>query len=41
MTYAISDIHGCYDEYIKLLDKIGFSKMTANMKFTKKTVTLQ
>lgn len=25
MTYAISDIHGCYDEYIKLLDKIGFS----------------
>ncbi len=25
MTYAISDIHGCYDEYIKLLEKIGFS----------------
>lgn len=25
MTYAVSDIHGCYDEYIKLIDKIGFS----------------
>ena len=24
-TYAISDIHGCYDKYINLLDKIGFS----------------
>ena len=26
MTYAISDIHGCYEEYIKLLEKIGFSE---------------
>lgn len=25
MTYAVSDIHGCYDEYIQLIDKIGFS----------------
>lgn len=25
MKYIISDIHGCYDEYIALLDKIGFS----------------
>lgn len=25
MRYIISDIHGCYDEYIKLLDKIKFS----------------
>lgn len=25
MIYAISDIHGCYDKYIKMLDKIGFS----------------
>ena len=24
MTYAISDIHGCYDEYIRLLEKIKF-----------------
>lgn len=23
--FAVSDIHGCYDEYIKLLDKINFS----------------
>ena len=26
MTYAISDIHGCYEEYIKLLEKINFSE---------------
>ena len=25
MRYIISDIHGCYDEYIKLLDKIRFT----------------
>ncbi|WP_456028684.1 metallophosphoesterase [Ruminococcus sp.] len=25
MTYAISDIHGCYEEYIKLIEKIEFS----------------
>lgn len=25
MRYIISDIHGCYNEYIKLLDKIKFS----------------
>lgn len=24
MTYVISDIHGCYTEFLKLLDKIGF-----------------
>jgi serine/threonine protein phosphatase 1 len=24
-TYAISDIHGCYDQFQELLDKIGFS----------------
>ena len=22
MTYTVSDIHGCYDKYIKLLKKI-------------------
>ena len=26
MTYAISDIHGCYEEYIKLLEKINLSE---------------
>lgn len=26
MNYAISDIHGCYDLYIRLLDKIQFSE---------------
>ena len=26
MTYAISDLHGRYDLYLKMLDKIGFSK---------------
>ena len=26
MTYALSDIHGCYEEYIKLLEKINFSE---------------
>ena len=25
-TYVISDIHGCYDEYMKMLDKIRFSE---------------
>lgn len=24
-THVISDIHGCYEEFIELLDKIGFS----------------
>lgn len=26
MTYVISDIHGCYDEYLALLEKIGFTQ---------------
>ena len=25
-TYVISDIHGCYDEFIKMLDKIHLSE---------------
>lgn len=25
MIYTVSDIHGCYDKYIELLKKIGFS----------------
>ena len=25
MTYAVSDIHGCYDKYTRLLEKINFS----------------
>ena len=25
MTYVTSDIHGCYDRYEKMLEKIGFS----------------
>lgn len=25
MQYIIADIHGCYNEYLELLDKIGFS----------------
>lgn len=25
-TYVMSDIHGCYEEYRKMLDKIRFSK---------------
>lgn len=25
-TYAMSDIHGCYDEFLAMLDKIGFSE---------------
>ena len=25
MVYAVSDIHGCYDKYIDLLNKINFS----------------
>ena len=24
-TYVISDIHGCYEEYMDLLEKINFS----------------
>ena len=24
MTYVISDIHGCYDKYMQMLDKIKF-----------------
>ena len=26
MVYVMSDIHGCYDKYIKILKKISFSK---------------
>ena len=26
MKYAMSDIHGCYDEFIAMLNKINFSK---------------
>ncbi len=26
MTYVMSDIHGCYDKYIKMLEKINFNK---------------
>ena len=26
MTYVMSDLHGCYDQYIKMLKKIQFSK---------------
>ncbi len=26
MTYVIGDIHGCYEEYLALLDKIGFTE---------------
>ena len=25
MTYVIADIHGCYEEFSELLDRIGFS----------------
>ena len=25
MIYAVSDIHGCYEQYQEILDKIGFS----------------
>jgi serine/threonine protein phosphatase 1 len=25
MTYVISDIHGCYDKYMRMLEKIGFT----------------
>lgn len=25
MVYAMSDLHGCYDKYIKMLEKINFS----------------
>ena len=25
MHYVIADIHGCYDLYLKMLEKIGFS----------------
>lgn len=24
-TYVMSDIHGCYDRFLHMLDKIGFS----------------
>ena len=24
MIYAMSDLHGCYDKYIKMLEKINF-----------------
>ena len=26
MIYAISDLHGCYDKYLKMLEKINFSE---------------
>lgn len=26
MTYVMSDIHGCYDKYVKMLEKIYFSE---------------
>ena len=26
MIYAMSDLHGCYNKYIKMLDKINFSE---------------
>ena len=26
MTYVMSDLHGCYDQYIKMLKKIQFSE---------------
>ena len=26
MTYVMSDIHGCYDKYVKVLEKINFSE---------------
>lgn len=26
MIYVMSDLHGCYDKYIKMLDKINFSE---------------
>ena len=26
MKYVMSDIHGCYDEFIAMLNKINFSK---------------
>ena len=25
VIYAMSDLHGCYDKYIKMLEKISFS----------------
>ena len=25
MIYAMSDLHGCYDKYINMLEKINFS----------------
>ena len=24
MTYVMSDLHGCYDKYVQMLEKIGF-----------------
>ena len=26
MIYAMSDLHGCYDKYIKMLEKINFNE---------------
>ncbi len=26
MTYVMSDLHGCYDKYVAMLEKIGFSE---------------
>lgn len=26
MIYAVSDLHGCYDKYRKMLEKIHFSE---------------
>ena len=26
MTYAMSDLHGCYDKYKKMLEKIHFGE---------------
>lgn len=26
MVYVMSDLHGCYDAYVKILKKISFSK---------------
>lgn len=26
MIYVMSDIHGCYDKYVRMIDKISFSK---------------
>ena len=26
MVYVMSDLHGCYEKYVKMLEKISFSK---------------